>query len=127
MVMKRALQVSLIVMATVCAIVALASSAEACDRCQVAVSGVVVCDRAEQTIVIRVCDRCHLRHSLCRCVSRVVGVGSAAVGTVYDTGATVVRVAVSVPIEIGGLAHRTAHRLDSALFEGRRRSHRYYD
>lgn len=129
----------------VCAVLLLclvASSAEACDRCQVA--SVAVYDKivgefqvVERTTVARehyvravpveTCGRCHLRHSLCRCIGRVVGVGRATVGTVYDTGTTAVRVAISVPVEAGGLVHRTVHRFDHALFEGRRSSHRYRD
>ncbi len=137
----RAMLISLVAIVLVCAV---ASFAEACDRCQVgSTSSIVVCDRVvgefqvvERTVVQKdyfvrpaelVCERCHLRHSLYHCVGRVVDIGRATVGTIYDTGATTVRVVASVPIEIGGLAHRTVHRLDKALFEGRRRPHRSRD
>ena len=63
-----------------------------------------------------VCERCHLRQHLCRCVGKVVCVARATAGTIVDAGATTVRVVASVPLELGGLAHRTIDRFDAFLY-----------
>lgn len=106
-----------------------AVSAEACDRCVVSSTSVVVCDRVVgqfQVVERTVVQKGYFVRPVEPVCGRVVGVGRAAVGTAYDTSVTAVRVVASVPIEIGGLAHRAVHRFDDALFEGRR-SYRYRD